>query len=96
MRLHVFTVQPNLLNETEARDTRTFNRKMLDALESVFLGRMDSDQASYSIGGTSVAKLAPDELQDQLDRFRYLVAREEAQEEIRKGNPNPFTIYARL
>lgn len=58
------------------QDHRSYNQRMLDAIEAVREGRATTDQGSVTIGDTSISRMSWDELETQWHRFRELVARE--------------------
>lgn len=59
------------------RDTRTWARRTLEALEATIEGRATSDQLSMSIAGRSLSRLQPAELMDWRDRLREEVRAED-------------------
>lgn len=51
-------------------DTRTFARRMLDAIEATLEGRATSDQQAMSINGRSISRTPISDLMSLRDRFR--------------------------
>lgn len=76
-------ILPNLA--AGAADLRSTDRKMLEALEALAVGKATKDQLSYSIAGRSITRLNPDELIRWTDYYRARVAREEAAERASLG-----------
>jgi len=70
------TILPNL--EVDAPvDARSFNRKMLDAINATLQGGSSSVVAEYTIGNRSIKYLTQDELQSAKRLYEQRVAREE-------------------
>lgn len=57
-------------------DHRTYNERVLDAIEAVREGRASTDQESMSISDRSIGRMSWDELEQVWHRFRQLVAKE--------------------
>jgi len=74
------------------QDVRTIDEKLLDAVESALLGRMNTDQASYSVGGVSISRLSPAELLTARDQLIAKVQRLRDAEAVRKGRGVSTTI----
>jgi hypothetical protein len=60
------------------RDTRTWARRVLDALEATIEGRASSDQLAVTISGRSISRIPFEELVKQCDYFRNKVKAEES------------------
>lgn len=89
-------VAPDLLASPASRDTRGHNRIVLDAIESVIEQTATTDQASYSVDGISLSRMPWADLLSTRDRYRALVAREEAADRISKGLGHPSRLLVRL
>lgn len=76
-------ILPNLA--AGAADLRSNDRKMLEALEALAVGKATKDQLSYSIAGRSITRLNPDELIRWTEYYRARVAQEEAAERAALG-----------
>ena len=63
---------------TSSSDRRTHAEVMLTKIESVLVGRADSDVASYSIKGRSLTKMSPTELREWRDYYRAEVGTQTA------------------
>jgi hypothetical protein len=61
-----------------ADDRRSTSEIMLSKIESILLGRADSDVESYTIGSRSISKIPLDELMKWRDYYRSEVSREQA------------------
>lgn len=66
-------------------DTRSYARRMLDAIEALLEGRATSDVSSYSIGGRSLSKMSALELVQWREKFRREAESEKAGERIARG-----------
>jgi len=77
-------------------DDRSHARKMLDAIEATLQGKATKDQLAYTIGGRSLQRIPPLDLESWREKYRNEVAAEEADERIRNGLPNNSRLYARL
>jgi hypothetical protein len=66
-------------------DTRTLNRRILDALNDLIEGKAIDDVASYSIAGRSISLMPIKDLLDWRDRYAQYVRAEEKQEKIDRG-----------
>ena len=68
-----------------ATDARIFAEQILDALEAVLLKRANTDQASYTIQGTSISLMSLSELESWRDKYRTEVQRYRKVEDLRAG-----------
>jgi hypothetical protein len=66
-------------------DTRTWARRVLDAIEATLEGRASSDQLAMSINGRSISRTPFSELMDARDRFRNEVRAQESPAGSGKG-----------
>lgn len=66
-------------------DTRSNNKKLLDAVRAVISGRVTKELAAYQIGGRSITRLSPTELLEIEDKLVARVAAEERVELARQG-----------
>jgi hypothetical protein len=60
------------------RDTRTWARRVLEALEATIEGKASQDQLSMSINGRAISRLSPEELLTWRDSMRAEVRAEES------------------
>jgi hypothetical protein len=67
-------IAPNLADNVS--DTRTFNQRVLEALQAVIENRASTDQLSLAIDGRSISRMNWDEILAAYDRFRLAVAGE--------------------
>ena len=70
----VISIAPDLVEE---RDTRTWARRMLDAVEAVMEGRATRDEQSVSFNGRSITRMDFAELRQFRDELRSQVRIEE-------------------
>lgn len=78
------TILPNL-GATGAQDGRSYERRVLDAIEAVLEGRASHDQASYSIGNRSLSRMSIAELMTFRDKFKAAVLKQEREARLAKG-----------
>lgn len=71
----------------------TYASDMLTAIESVLLGKVTADAASYSIAGRSITKIPLVELVELRDRFKKEVAEEAL---VAAGKKKPKRILNRF
>ena len=83
------------LDDNQA-DPRIFAEKMIAKIESLLLGKADSDVSSYSIAGRSLTKLSFQELIDARDFYRAEVLQHEAKELSKRGKTGSATIKVRF
>lgn len=77
-------------------DPRTFEKKMVDKIESLLLGRADTDVGSYSIAGRSLTKMTFAELEEARDKFQGIVKRQEAEARVKRGKASSNTVKVRF
>jgi hypothetical protein len=70
------TVLPNL-DTTSAVDDRSFNQRMVDAIEDLLEGRATADVQAYQIGGRQLTKMTVDELEKWRAQYRFRLNREQ-------------------
>ncbi len=75
---------------------KSFARRMVEAIESVLLGRATSDVQEYTIAGRSLTKIPFMELSDIRKQFRAEVAREDAQEAVKRGATKRGKVLVRF
>jgi len=80
-----FVVEQNFDNVGQSYDSRTFARKMLDAIEALLLDTSGSDETSISIDGVSTSFENKAELIAARDRFKREVKQEEQAANLKKG-----------
>ena len=89
-------VLPDLEASPEGRDTRTYAKQLLDAIEATIAGTATTDQASYSFDGVSITRMPMTELLSARDKMRAEVAREVARDRLSKGLGDQSRIFVRL
>jgi metal-dependent amidase/aminoacylase/carboxypeptidase family protein len=67
-------INPNLADIQS--DARTFNQRVLEALQAVIENRASTDQLTLSINGRSISRMTWDEIHAAYDRYRLAVAAE--------------------
>lgn len=70
---------------SEAVDTRTYAKQVLDAIDAVILGRASKDQESYSIDGRTLNRTAVADLLTLQDKYKAIVVGEERAEKAKQG-----------
>lgn len=80
---------------TSTADPRSHPRKTLAAIEAVIERTATKEQASYSIGGHTLARRTLDELRALRTEYRIEVRREEALQAVSNGRRNPHALSAR-
>jgi hypothetical protein len=81
---------------TDASDTRSHARKMLDAIEATMEGRATDTVQSYTIGGRQINKMSADEMIRWRKHYQNEVAEEQDAARLRNGLPKRNTITARF
>lgn len=86
-RVEVSTGRWQVLPNTDAStaDPRSDARIVLAKIDSLIAGRADSDVASYSIAGRSLAKMSIPDLLQWRDHYRAIVAAEEKADRLARG-----------
>lgn len=79
-----------------ARDWRSHAQRTLEAIEAVIEGKATTDQQSMSIAGRSLARYSWAELTALHDRYKGLVATEEATARVADGRPSGRRILTRM
>lgn len=77
-------------------DARSTNKKILDALEAMLVGRASQDQVSMSIAGRSISRMSMQEITEAIDVFRSRVAAEVRAERRALGLPSSKHTRARF
>jgi hypothetical protein len=90
------TVDKDLALADDGYDTRTFNKRMLDAIEARLEGTADRDDISYSTEGLSVSRYSPEQLTERWRHYRALVVQEERQALAANGDHHGGRIFTRL
>lgn len=78
------------------RDWRSHARRTLDAIEAVIEGKASSDQAATTVDGVSLSRYLWEDLTRLHDRYRRMVADEEAKARIAAGQPSGRRILSRM
>lgn len=90
----MFRAIPDLdVNNT---DPRTHAEIMLDKIQTILEGRADSDVASYSIQGRSLAKMAISDLLEWRNYYRREVLKEKRDSNIQNGRKTSSTVKVRF
>jgi hypothetical protein len=82
--------------DSNQADPRVFAEKMVAKIESLLLGKADSDVSSYSIAGRSLTKLSFQELIDARDFYRAEALQHENKERAKHGKTGTATIKVRF
>ena len=90
------TVEKDLALADDGFETRTFARRMLDAIEARLEGTADRDDTSYSTEGLSVARYSPEQLEERRRHYRALVVQEERAAAAANGDFHDGRIFTRL
>lgn len=72
----------------ESLDTRTQERKMLEALEALELGRADRVQKSFQIAGRAIEYLTPDEIIKWKNYYSRIVNAQEGKTVVKRRFSN--------
>lgn len=78
------------------RDWRSHARRTLDLIEAVIEGKASTDQLATSIDGVSLSRYSWAELTALHDRYRAMVAKEEADARAADGRPSGRRILTRM
>jgi len=90
------TVEKDLALADDGFETRTFARRMLDAIEARLEGTADRDDISYSTEGLSVSRYSPEQLEERRRHYRALVVQEERTAAAARGDFHDGRIFTRL
>ncbi len=90
------TVDKDLATADDGFDTRTFARRMLDAIEARLEGTADRDDISYSTEGLSVSRYSPEQLEERRRHYRAIVVQEERTLAAANGEFHSGRIFTRL
>jgi hypothetical protein len=77
-------------------DHRSHARKVLAAIEAVLEGRASVDQAAVTINGRTLTRTPLPDLMALADRYRTLVANEDAADRASAGLPSRRNVYVRF
>lgn len=89
-----FTAIPDM--DSNQADPRIHAEVMVDKIETILVGKADSDVASYSIAGRSLTKLSFSELIEARDYYKREVVRHTNAELLKRGKSNGSTIKVRF
>jgi len=78
-------VKPDFAAQTNGYDNTSHVKKVLDALEATILGKSSKDQMSYTINGTTVARMTPEELIKWQNHYRIMYKQELQAESLDNG-----------
>lgn len=76
--------------------TKTHAATMLEKIEAVLEGRVDSDVESYQIAGRSITKIPIGELLTLREKYKAEVMSEEIAADVAAGLGNPRKIKVRF
>jgi len=79
-------VKPNFASKTTGYDNSSHVKNVLDALEATILGKASKDQISYTINGTTVARMTSEELIKWQNHYKILYKQELQAESINNGD----------
>lgn len=77
-------------------DARSHSEIMLAKIESILVGKADSDVQSYSVAGRSLTKMSFQELLDARNFYKSEVMREKAKEDAKNGRQGASTVKVRF
>lgn len=86
----------DLVGETTGHDTRSHVKRVLDALEATLEGKATDDALSMEINGRSLRRMDPGDLLAWRDRYRAEYRREQAAEDLRRGDNHGGIVRVRL
>lgn len=94
-------IRPNPATSAQGDDTRTFARKMVDAVEAMLASRATQTQrelVSYTIGSRGQTFDPNDRanLVKELSFWRWQLSNEDAREKMAAGLPNPRSVGIRF
>lgn len=90
-----FTVLVNPATATAA-DTRSFNQRMLEALQAALEGTATKEQLRITVDGTQIEYKSGEELLKLYVRFRQFVAEERAAQQVSQGRTGLGKLRVRL
>jgi hypothetical protein len=77
-------------------DLRSHAALMISKIESILVGKADSDVSSYSIAGRSLSKMSFQELIEARDYYRAEYQKEKSAEDAKNGRKGVSTIQVRF
>ena len=77
-------------------DLRSHAALMVSKIESILVGKADSDVSSYSIAGRSLSKMSFQELIEARDYYRAEYQKEKSAEDAKNGRKGVSTIQVRF
>lgn len=80
----------------DTSDPRSFNQRMLEALEATIEGRASKSHSAYSIEGRSVTRLAPEELERWRGIYQHRVSVERNTDRVRAGKASAFHVHMKF
>ena len=89
-----FEVIPDM--DDNQADPRIHAEIMLAKIESLLLGKADSDVSNYAIAGRSLTKMSFQELVEARDYYRSEIVKHENDALLKRGKSNGATIRARF
>lgn len=88
-------VLPDLAVATQGVDTRSRNKRILDAIEALIEGRAASDVEEYSINGRDVRKMSLDSLLRWREYYRDQVRAEDSAIGVKTGGRRILATFGR-
>lgn len=92
----LLTVEKDLASADDGFETRTFARRMLDAIEARMEGTADRDDITYSTEGLSVSRYSPEQLEERQRHYRAIVVQEEREALAANREFHSGRIFTRL
>lgn len=89
-------VKPNFATATTGVDARSHVKTVLDALEATLANKASRDQLSYTINGTTIAKLTPAEIIKWHNHYSTMYRQELAAEKVAQGESQGNIIRVRF
>lgn len=79
-------IKPDFASQSTGYDNTSHVKNVLDALEATILGKASKDQMSYTINGTTVARMTPEEIIKWQNHYKILYKQELQAESISNGD----------
>lgn len=88
----VMIVNPDYISNSSGYDTRTQNKKVLDAIQKNILGLASKAEKQYTINGKSLERFSLEDLMKAESKYKDLVRKEEEKNMIKSGLNSGKTI----
>jgi hypothetical protein len=92
----IVSVDLNAAATGSTTDLRSHSKRMVDAIQAVLEGRVDSDVENYSIGGRSITKIAVSELVSILATYEEKLEEEQKKRRLDNKHGSGRVIKARF